>query len=380
MADYQNLDIGRVMQTAEAIKGMRREGENDRIRNLYMGEQVEQMRSSRYKAADQAKIDAINADWKSVASAAASVEAAANPKAFAEQNFPQFIQQWDGEHGQGAWAELDDNTVRQLASGYKAHAMSRLGEMPAAQKNEAYTLGPGQKRFGANGEVISEVAPNPRGNGISLTTPDGTEVQIGGDGVPNYGGSPMSKPTRTKLEEVFTNSQANAYALREQLSKYRPEFSTVGGKLKAGVAAAKEQVGMENAPQQQQFLSDFTSWKADTARLLSSYLNQLSGAAISPAEETRLKAGFPNSDDGPTQYQAKAQSTMRSFALAQARAAYLLSNPAQSLDSVSLDGMSHIITDEANRLAAALKTGGMDEARAKQEAIAKTRARYGMGQ
>jgi hypothetical protein len=138
--------------------------------------------------------------------------------------------------------------------------------------------------------------------------------------------------------------------------------------------------GMDMAPQQQQYLSDFSSWKADTARLLSQYLNQLSGAAISPTEEARLKSGFPNADDGPTVYRAKAESTMRNFALVQARAAYLLSKPGVKMDSISLEGMSNIIAMEANKLAKSLERGGMDAESAKQKAILDTRARFGLNQ
>lgn len=41
MALGETFDLGRVIQTAEAIKGMRREEENDRLRNAYMGISME---------------------------------------------------------------------------------------------------------------------------------------------------------------------------------------------------------------------------------------------------------------------------------------------------------------------------------------------------
>ena len=297
-----------------------------------------------------------------------------NPKAFIEQNYPQ-LAQLAGPN----WATADDKKVREELQNAIGIYGPLAGIAPPQPKEPKLitTVGPDGKPVRGEDVVGAPVYERPR-TGISFTSPDGTEVQIGGDGVPNYGGTALSKPTRTKLEDAFNNSQANAYALREQLAKYRPEFSTYAGQFKAGVANVKGKLGMENAPQQQQFLQDFTSWKSDTSRLLSAYLNQLSGAAISPHEETRLKAAFPNTDDGPEEYQAKAQATLRSFALAQARAAYLLSNPAQSLDSVSLERMSSIIAGEANRLAEALKRGGMHEEQAKAEAIKRTRAKFGL--
>jgi hypothetical protein len=278
------------------------------------------------------------------------------------------------------FANETDEQIRAQLEDLSARFGAQSGNGPPIPKERPLinTIGPdGRPVRGEDRPGVPVYVP-PKGNGISMTMPDGTEVQIGGDGVPNYGGVGLTKPNATKLQEAFLNAQGNAYALREQMAKYRPEFSTMSGRFKAGVANAKEQVGMENAPQQTQFLYDFTSWKSDTSRLLSAYLNQLSGAAISPHEEARLKAGFPNAEDGPTQYQAKALQTMRQFALVQARAAYLLSNPAQSMDSVSLEGMSNIIANEANRLAASLEKGGMAAEQAKAEAIKATRARYGL--
>lgn len=297
------------------------------------------------------------------------------PKAFIEQNYPEIAQLVGAE-----WATADDARVKQEMQNVLGKYGPQAGVGPAIPKTlEPFTLGQGQKRFNPDGTEIAAVEPK-KSNGISMTMPDGTEVQIGGDGVPNYGGVPITKPNQTKLQDAFINAQGNSYALREQLAKYRDEFSTLSGRAKAGIAAGKELIGMENAPQQQQFLNDFTSWKADTASLLSQYLNQLSGAAISPTEETRLKGGFPSADDSPTQYKAKAEATMRRFALVQARTAYLLSNPAQALDSVSLDGMSNIIAVEANKLAKALEKGGMAADQAQQQAILKTRQRFGMDQ
>lgn len=294
------------------------------------------------------------------------------PKALIEKNFPFLVEAYGPE-----WATATDDQVRSELEGFAAKFGVQAGiKPPATQKpNLINTIGPDGKPVRGEDVVGAPVYERPR-FGTSVTMPDGTSITIGGDGVPQYGGVGLDKPNHSKLQEAFINAQGNSYALREQLAKYRQEFSTFAGRAKAGVANAKEMVGLENAPQQQQFLNDFTAWKSDTNALLSAYLNQLSGAAISPHEEVRLKGGFPNADDGPTQYKAKAEATMRRFALVQARAAYLLSNPSQSLNSVSLDSMGNIIALEANRLAKSLQSGGMTEEQAKQEALARTHARY----
>lgn len=300
------------------------------------------------------------------------------PKQFIEQNYPQLAQMYGPD-----WATATDDDVKAGLQDALGRFGPMAGEAPPQPKGHGtllykYLDDQGKPVYGDASTAMGKSPYEKPSHGISMTTPDGTEVQIGGNGVPNYGGVGLTKPNANKLQEAFINAQGNAYALREQMAKYKPEFSTLGGRFKAGVANLKEQVGMENAPQQQQYLADFTSWKADTLALLSQYLHQLSGAAISEHELVRLKGGFPNPDDGPSEYKAKADATMRRFALVQARAAYLLSNPAQSMDSISLDRMSTIIAAEANKLAQSLERGGMTREQAEREAIAKTRARFGM--
>lgn len=395
MPEFNTFDLGRVMQTAEAIKGMRREAESSKLRDAYMGVQTKNAEQAGVIAGDEnrraqethsGQQSALNA--KRVYHVASAIAASDDPLGAIQQLAPDLVADFEKHHGAGSFAQMTPEQAKQMATQMRQQSAAMAGIQPkygtpqtGQQNGEDVFFQIDENDPNAAPRVLPGVAPRPQkgSNGISMTMPDGTEVQIGGDGVPKYGGVGLTKPNQSKLQDAFINAQGNAYALREQLAKYKPEFSTLSGRAKAGIAAGKEMIGMENAPQQQQFLADFTSWKADTASLLSAYLNQLSGAAISPHEEVRLKAGFPSADDGPTEYQAKAQATMRRFSLAQARAAYLLSNPAQSMDSVSLDKMSGIIVGEANRLSESLQKGGMDAEAAKQKALGDTRARYGLG-
>src|SRR6185295_7176521 len=132
MADFQNLDLGRIIQTAEAIKGMRREAENDRIRNMYMGEQVQQMQANRTANAAASQAAGQKLDWQRLASAASSIEAAPNPKALVESQFSEFARNYEVKHGAGSWAALSDDQVKADASGLKAHALAQLGEQPTS--------------------------------------------------------------------------------------------------------------------------------------------------------------------------------------------------------------------------------------------------------
>ncbi len=391
MAEFRHVDLGRVMQTAEALKGARRQAVTDQLRDRYLGVQTQnaeqagaiaQDENRRQNAEAAAKTRALDA--KRAYHVSDAIFRSDNPREAVQNIAPDFVQQFEAKNGAGSFAAIPDAQIKQLFGSMRERSMVEAGIQPKFSNPE-----PGQQNGQdvffqtdeqGNPRVLPGITPRPqkKGPGMSVLMPDGTEIKMGEDGVPNYGGVGLTKPNQNELQKAFINAQGNAYALREQIAKYNPQFSTMGGRLKAGIANMKEQAGIANAPQQQQFLSNFTTWKADTASLLSQYLNQLSGAAISPHEETRLKAGFPNAEDGPSEYLAKAQATMRRFSLAQARAAYLLSNPAQSMDSVSLDNMSNIIASEANRIAESLKRGGMDEEAAKQKAIADTRVRFGL--
>lgn len=277
---------------------------------------------------------------------------------------PQDLQGWQQRPIQ---ALLDDITQKQAilrAENPQYFQQERAAELPTSVREYEYGL------------EHPDYAKSREKGGGTIRLPDGTVINTGGA---PYGDVSLSKLTRGNLEQAFTNSQANAMALNQQLAKWRPEFSTYGGAIRAKAASTGEKVGVDISPEQRQYLDQYTSWKSDTAAALSAYLNQLSGAAISPAEEARLKSGFPNTDDGPTEYHSKVKATVGRFALAQARAAYLLSQPSMTLDSVSLDKMGSIIVTEANALAKSYESGGASAEDARQQALAATRAKYGIG-
>src|SRR5690349_17869853 len=56
MADFQPFNLGQVLQTAEAIKASRAQSTTDRLREQYLGEQLQGMRADR---ARQERIDQI---------------------------------------------------------------------------------------------------------------------------------------------------------------------------------------------------------------------------------------------------------------------------------------------------------------------------------
>ena len=341
-------------------------------------------------------------------------------KAQIERDVPDVIAGFEQLHGPGSWASATEEQVSASAQDAVRKLSAHLGIGPAKPKYEFKEVNGRLIRTDENagtGTVIGNYSSNklgapvagidpvtkkpilmrygdsstdgvPVGNqlptpaqprhGMSVTTSDGTSIQIGGDGSP----VDLSKATRTNIEGDFVKAQANLSNISDISAQWKTEFSTWAGQGQQLIAAIRDKSGIAAAklsPDDKQHLSDYSTWKSSANSALSAYLNQLSGAAISPNEEQRLRAGFPNDQDGPTEFKAKVDATAKRFAMVQARAAYMLANPSIKMDSVSIDGMQGIILGEANKLSKAYTDRGMDAEAARQRAIAETRGRFGIG-
>jgi hypothetical protein len=99
----------------------------------------------------QAQIQFGEVQAKKVYAASQQVMASDNPKALVEQQFPEFIKDYQA-HGRD-WSTVDDNTVKQLAQGVGAHAAAELGITPV--KGDEYTLKPGEKRYQGTKEIAA---------------------------------------------------------------------------------------------------------------------------------------------------------------------------------------------------------------------------------
>lgn len=276
-----------------------------------------------------------------------------------------------------------ETMTRQDAADFVRQAQAAAGvakppETFGAPQNMLLGGRPSIAQVGSAGTVrpVAGAAPyNAPRSGMSVTTPDGTQISIGGDG--SYSPTKLGQPTRNKLEEDFNKAQGNAMAIAGIMSKWNPEYSSLAGKWDAYKARTKDFLNLAS-PQEKQYLADFSAWRGDVSANLSAYLNQLSGAAISPAEEQRLRAGMPNDQDSPTEFYAKAIASIKRLSLVQARAAYLLSHPELKLDSVGIDQMSRIMLDQANQLAISYMRTGITPDEAKARATAETRKNFGL--
>jgi len=132
-------------------------------------------------------------DAKQVLAGAQIVQMAAqrgeSAKAVAEQISPNFVKEFDAQHGQGAWSQLDDQAVLKMAKGLEYHARQQLGEtlpQPTLQK-----VGPGESLVSVD---QGKVNPTP-----AYSVPAKPELRAVGDTLVNV------DPTTHKATPLYTN-------------------------------------------------------------------------------------------------------------------------------------------------------------------------------
>jgi hypothetical protein len=306
---------------------------------------------------------------------------AQNPAALAEM--PPAMQQRAREQlGQMA---NDPQAVSQWAGSMVAGIAAKLGQGPAPQPVQMETItnpdGSILQRDPTTNKLNQVQARAPQGsNGFSMTMPDGTVVQMGGTGG-GIAAQDLSGPTKNRLQDAIVQSTDELDRLNSIGQAFDPKFLQLPGRLKAGALKIKDFSGLSNlTPEEAQYLDKFSTFKADSAKNLSTILNRLSGAAISPAEGERLKKGIPNDEDSPTQFIAKYRSAVKDSTRAIMRANWALKNGigVQSVEQLSkampLNGIDQVYEQRANEIWQEM--GGTPEAKA--AAIKQANGEFGL--
>ncbi len=161
---FEPFDLGRVIQTAEAIKGIRRQGESDKLRDEYLRTNISaSQQQQKFAAQDQqAQMDAREAKLHYFQNHA--IENAQDPVAAAKQMAPDIVKQFEATHGPGSFDQLTPDQVRGIARYAKMQAGAVAGIMP---KTEWKDVGGQLVPFDEQGNPVNGVAPIAKG-----TTPD----------------------------------------------------------------------------------------------------------------------------------------------------------------------------------------------------------------
>lgn len=216
--------------------------------------------------------------------------------------------------------------------------------------------------------------------GISMTMPDGTQVQIGGDGSV-VGPGELSKPTINNLQETIVNSTSRLDRLNATLATYNPQFLQARGIVKANTTKLKDFLNMDVSPEQRKYLDEYSQFQSSAATDLAAFLKEMSGAAVTPQEYARTEKALPSGTElSPTEFEAKAKVAVKTISRAIMRANWALKNGIgvtsveQLAKAMPLEGIDAVYEKRANEIWQEL--GGKPEAKA--EAIRRANQEFGL--
>lgn len=241
---------------------------------------------------------------------------------------------------------------------------SKIGPVSAWAKREqakwsspqAVTGPDGKPAFGQVNEagqsrIIPGMTPPPKASGLSVTMPDGTVIQQGGDA------AAPTKAIETNLQQAVIDGRANLDRLNTIMGQYKPEYSTYGAQIQAWGTNQAQKFGVNVPPEQVAAAEGYSAWKADTLDNVNRAIKEMTGASMGVQEAERIIGSLPSIDDGPAQFQSKMKSVQRRINMSVARASYSLKHGLKIADT-SLDKMTHIYNKRGDEIAAELsKTG-----------------------
>jgi hypothetical protein len=116
MAEFAPFDLGRVLQISESIKALRRDGENDKLRQAYVGEQIANSQQTRTQNAQTFDTENQQRTNRMHFLAAQAVVNSPDPVAAARELAPEMVTAFETQHGAGTFANLPPDVVKQIAS------------------------------------------------------------------------------------------------------------------------------------------------------------------------------------------------------------------------------------------------------------------------
>ena len=254
------------------------------------------------------------------------------------------------------------------------------GQALAQQFAQPDTSPPKTREVKRGGEIVTEQW-NPQTRqfeeiGRSPRTSPSTTVNVNNQ-LPGEKNTPK---VTSDLQTTISQSQDQLALLEPLVDQFDEGFLNLKGDIKAAVLETGNYLGAPINQAQAAFLTDRATFMATAAEGLNTYINQLSGAAVSPDEATRLLKGFPDAEnDSPIVFFAKLKSKVQQSKIATARAKLALELGVVGVDKIS--GISSLNSDSfkksLNRAAdqwfQQAKDEGMTEDEARQFVQKRTR-------
>jgi len=161
--------------------------------------------------------------------------------------------------------------------------------------------------------------------------------------------------TKKGLETSIINSGEGLSRLFTIQSQFEPEFVTFGGRIKGAWTDFKEKAGADLSNDEQQFLTEFSTFQQTAFDNLNRFIREMTGAQMSELEAKRLRKGIPDPEkDGPVVFKSKMDASVKQLALVRARAIHsvregITENP---WDAFQLDQIEGIIEKRHAQLVA----------------------------
>lgn len=321
MAEFQPFDLGRVIQTAESIKGMRRQGTLDRLQEQYMGQKIQQGQQDMERQQREEQLVLGQEKAQQVVAKTGQILQQQNPKNYIEQFEPDLVKELTAKGVD--WATLDDNRVREVVSAMQNKANQELGVAPAGPdpklQLERDKLAQNQSQFDQRlafdqSKAAQDAAQARQGGAQQLIT-----RPVGNGMVQDFAWDPRSnsrvpsgepyKPVTTHTGNV-TEGERKAAALGTRLEGALQALNAVeqaspGASRPGWMERGLENVGLETAAN---VVRSSDRQQADAAQLdaLDAALTLATGAAYTETQLQSLrKSYFPQIGDSDAQVAAK---------------------------------------------------------------------------
>lgn len=153
-----------------------------------------------------------------------------------------------------------------------------------------------------NYEPISGFTPPTKGPLATVTTPDGTEIVMGGSG----SGSSKADDRRVDGLEVLAGAKDRISAIYES---YNPELFTLPSRISAKITSMKSLANMDITAEERGLAERVMKARSDIGANQSKTFNEMAGSAVSGTEERRLATYVVGPNDSPVEIESKLKST-----------------------------------------------------------------------
>lgn len=230
---FNTFDLGQVLQTSEAIKAQRSQATTDRLREQYMGEQIQGMRDDRTR---QQNLDAMNfgkARAQQEYTRAGYILQSQDPKGLIETQYPD-IQEMITKGGHD-WATITPEQLKQTAQMIQAKAGAEAGiapQAPISVKTNETLLDP---------TTHQPIYQPPADNGSVEW------VDQGGSKVPKYSKTGQDVPGLSPMQKTAAPAQPSAAGQGfndPEIQDLQAAISASGFALPAGFRSQAQQLSL----------------------------------------------------------------------------------------------------------------------------------------